>query len=123
MEKVIRIIIVIFLLFSCNKKENFNFVKFETIIYNDTIKKIELDRGILKLNNYYLGGSSQLIYKDTFPKWIKDFNSPEFSFSDYKFKPSISDIEPPYIIFKNQNDSILNVIKYKDSLKFKIQNF
>lgn len=123
MRKIIKIFCVLLLLSSCYKKSNFNFLKFETKIDNDTIKSIEFNRGIVQLDNYYLMDNCQFIYKDTFPNWIKDFSKPDFSFVDYKFIPSINDIEAPYVIFKHENDSILYLVKYKDTLKFRIIEF
>ena len=123
MEKIIKIFCVLLLLSSCYKQSNFNFVKFKTKIDNDTIKSIEFNRGVVKLDNYYLLTNCQFIYKDTFPNWIKDFSKPDFSFVDYKFIPRINDIEAPFVIFKHENDSILYLVKYKDTLKFKIIEF
>lgn len=123
MEKIIKIFFIVLLLNSCNKKNNFNFVKYETKIDNDIIKSIELNRGVIKLDSYYLNDNCQFIYKNTIPNWLKDLNKPDFSFVNYKFKPRISDIEIPYVIFKNENDSLFYIVKFGDTLKFKIIDF
>ena len=120
---IIGIFIFVISFESCYKKEDFNFIKFETVIQSETIKKIELDRGVIKLNRFYLKDNCEFIYKDTFPTWIKDLSKPDFSFNEYKFTPSIYDIEPTYVIFKKKNDSLFYIIKYKDTLKFKIIEF
>lgn len=126
MDKLIRtsvFLFFVFLFFSCNKKENINFVKFDTTINYDTIKNIESNRGVIRLNKYYLSDNCKFIYKDTFPTWIKNLSKPDFSFNNYKFEPKIYDIETPYILYKKKNDSLFYVIKYKDTLKFKIVEF
>jgi hypothetical protein len=79
LEKIFTIFCVLILLSSCYNKNDFNFVKFETKIDNDTIKSIEFDRSIVKLASYYLMDNCQFIYKDTFPNWIKDFSKPQLS--------------------------------------------
>ena len=72
--------------------------------------------------DYDVYSDCQLIYKKTFPSWIKDMGKPDFSVTEYKFEPKISDIEIPYVIFKKQNDEYFYVIKNTDTLKFKIKS-
>jgi hypothetical protein len=93
----------------------------------DTITKINIDRGILTMKSfrfreYNVYSWSELIYTDSFPKWIDDRHSPDFSFKEYKFVPQILDIYVPYVIFKRKGENYFYLIKNSDTLKFKIES-
>ncbi len=93
----------------------------------DTITKINVNRGILTMKSfrfreYNVHSWCELIYKDSFPKWIDDRHSPDFSIKKYKFVPQISDIYAPYVIFKQKDENFFYVIKNSDTLKFKIES-
>lgn len=119
-------LVFIFMLFSC-KNENQRFITSKTVANYDSIKRVKIDRGILIMENFNFTGDyvvysyCPLIYTDTFPSWITDKRKPEFSISEYKFKPKISDIEVPYVLFKNRNEDYFYIIKNKDTLKFRIE--
>lgn len=120
------IITLLLLSISCKKEDNSNFIEKRTFINFDTIKKIKLNRGTLnmksvKFREYDVYSWCSLIYKDTFPTWIKEQNKPDFSFNEYKFEPTISDIDVPYVIFKRKNENYFFIIKQKDTLQFKIE--
>lgn len=124
MKKAVSIFILS-LFFSCQKKENLNFVACHSLIKSDTIKETRMDRGIIKLTSwhnkhYYVYDWSDLEYNDSFPKWIKDHNKPDYSLKEYQFEPRISDIDVPYVLFKKEKDCYFYVVKYGDTLKFKI---
>lgn len=119
------IITLLLLSISCKKEVNLNFIEKSSFINSDTIKKIKLNRGTLTMKSirfreYNVHSWCSLIYKDTFPTWIKNQNKPDFSFNEYKFEPTISDIDVPYVIFKRKNENYFFIIKQKDTLKFKI---
>ena len=67
--------------------------------------------------------ASALIYDRTFPSWIQDHNKPDYSFNKYVFKPSISDIDVPYIMIKKKNKCYFDIVKNKDTLKFTIAEY
>ena len=120
------IITLLLLSISCKKENNSKFIKKNTSINFDTIEKLKLNRGTLTMKSgrfkeYDTYSWCSLIYKGTFPAWIKDQNKPDFSFNEYKFEPNISDIEIPYVIFKRKNENYFFIIKQKDTLKFKIE--
>lgn len=116
---------LIFILFSsCERHKNDDFIKIQDEINSAKITKFEMNRGDITLNNNYtLLSNSYLIYENNFPKWIKDHNNPEFKSDDYLFKPYISDIDVPYILFKKKNEDVFYVVKYGDTLKFKLGDF
>ena len=118
------IIFLTFLFTSCKKENDSNFIDKETTIDCDSITELNLNRGILtmkNLNNKYIVYSwCNLIYKDSFPKWIKDKGKPDYTSNKYQFKPCISDIEIPYLIFKRKNENFFSLVKNKDTLIFKI---
>jgi hypothetical protein len=108
---------------NCKKIEEKEFVNCNTTIINDSIYKININRGTLTLNNNYnFFGSYPLIFNEKFPTWIKDYDSPDYSFNKYIFEPDIYDIKPPYIIYKQQDSCFFYIIKNNDTLKFKITN-
>lgn len=115
---------LIVIILSCKREVNKDFINKAMKIETDTIRKIELNRGILKMmsfrNTIYMHSWCSLEYKYSFPSWIEDKHKPDFSFKNYVFKPCISDIELPYEIFKNDNENYFYIIKNKDTLKFKI---
>ena len=79
---------------------------------------------ILTLNKtHYLHGNSFLVYKDSFPKWIEDHGEPDFSFDEYIFEPSITDIDPPYVLYKFKDEKYFYVVKNNDTLKFELGDF
>jgi len=129
MKKIIRsfafILIIAFI--SC-KEESSKFITDKTIINFDSIKRVKIDRGILTMKNFNFRGDYDvysdclLIYNETFPSWIKDNGKPDFSVTEYKFEPKISDIEIPYVVFKKRNERYFYVIKNSDTLKFRIKS-
>ncbi|MBC7749529.1 MAG: hypothetical protein H7Z76_13310 [Methylotenera sp.] len=125
MEKLISFMLILLCFESCVHSNELNdFIEFKSEIKADTIKSISTNRGILTLNKeHYLHGNSILIYKDTFPKWIKDHGKPDFSFDEYAFKPFITDIDAPYVLYKFKNEKYFFVIKNNDTLKFRLDNF
>ena len=115
------------MLISCQKGNDLKFVEKKTVIDLDTITKIDENRGILTMKSfrfrkYNVYSWSELIYKDSFPKWIDDRHSPDFSFKEYKFVPQILDINVPYVIFKRKGENFFYLIKNSDTLKFKIES-
>jgi hypothetical protein len=123
MEKLMKLLILTLIIFSCDNKNNYNFIEYNSKINYDTINKIEFNRGTIKMNRYHLLTNCQLINENNAPKWIKDLSSPDFKCSKYIFKPSILDIKTPYVLFKKQKDSIFFIIKNNDTLQFKIVEF
>lgn len=113
-----------FSMLACKKTINEDFISKKMKIERDTIRVIELNRGILKLksfrNNIHLYSWCPLVYKNAFPSWIEDKDAPDFSFDKYVFKPYISDIDLPYEIYKKANENYFYIYKNKDTLKFKI---
>ena len=127
MYKIINCIltIVLFLLISCRKEDNSDFIECNTEILRDSIYKSSLNRGTLAFRgkiSYSLYGSCSLIYNDTFPDWIQDYSKPDYSFNEYVFRPKISDIDVPYLLFKKKNECYFYVVKNNDTLKFKLTN-
>ena len=126
MEKYLLIFFI--LLFTCCGKDNdFKFIDRKTVIDSDTITKIEENRGILTMKSfrfrkYNVYSWSELDYKDTFPKWIIDKHKPDISVGNYKFKPQITDIDLPYVIYKRKEENCFYLIKNSDTLKFKIES-
>ena len=119
--------LLIALSFSCQKESSYTMVDSKTVIDFDTVTKENLNRGILtlkssKLNEYNLNSDCELIYKDTFPSWIEDYHGPDYSTKKYHFRPQISDIQLPYIIYKRKDDNYIQIIKNSDTLKFKLLN-
>ena len=119
------IIILHLLVVSCNNYDDSHFIKKNTFIDFDTIKQLKMNRGVLTMRSlrfkrYEVYSWCKLIYKDSFPAWIKDNDKPDFSFEEYKFEPHITDIAIPYVLFKRKNENYFFVIKEKDTLKFKL---
>lgn len=115
-----------FLLAGCQKANEFKFVEKKTVIDFDMITKIHENRAILTMQSFRFREYNfyewcELIYTDSFPKWIKDKHRPDYSFKDYKFHPRITDIDVPYVIFKHKDEDYFNIIKNSDTLKFKIE--
>ena len=112
------------IVFACQKEGNEDFITKEMKIESDTIKKLELNRGILTMrsfrNRIHLYSWCPLEYNKTFPSWIEDKHEPDFSFKKYTFEPCISDLDLPYIIYKEANENYFYIVKNKDTLKFKI---
>jgi hypothetical protein len=110
---------------SClHNKELKGFVEIESEINTDTIKSVTINRGILTLNKKYtLFSNCFLIYNDSFPKWIQDHGEPDFSFDEYVFKPSITDIDAPYVLYKFKNEKYFYLIKNNDTLKFELGEY
>jgi hypothetical protein len=125
MEKIIKFYLILLCFQSClHNKELEGFVEFEGEIKADTIKSVTINRGILTLDKKHtLFSNCILIYNDSFPKWIKDHGKPDYSFDEYVFRPRITDIEAPYILYKHKNEDFFYVIKNGDTLKFKLGDF
>jgi hypothetical protein len=129
MKKIIRIFTLLLIVgfISC-REESSKFITDETIINFDSIKRVKIDRGIMTMKNFSFRGDYDvysdcpLIYDVAFPTWIKDMGKPDFSVTEYKFEPKISDIEAPYVVFKKRNEVYFYVIKNTDTLKFKIRS-
>ena len=106
-------IILIGLLTTFRDTEKLNFVEKSTSINFEKITKKNLERGILKLENlnktYYLYGWCELIKRDSIPVWIANMDD-----------TTIDDIDIPFVLFKNPNESFFHVIKNKDTLTFKV---
>jgi hypothetical protein len=116
---------IIFCFTSClHNKELKGFIEIENQIKPDTINSITINRGILTLDKKYtLLSNSFLIYQDSFPNWIKDHNNPDFKSKDYIFKPFITDIEPPYILYKYKKEKYFYIVKNNDTLRFELGKF
>ena len=100
------------------------FVEIEGEIKADTIKSVTINRGILTLDKKHtLFSNCVLIYNDSFPKWIQDHGEPDFSSDQYFFKPRITDIEAPYVLYKFKNEKYFYIIKNRDTLKFELGEF
>lgn len=119
--------LILFLLFvftSCNKTDQSHFITCKKAVPAQTVYKSYSDHDILTLRGdkeeYYTYASSELVYKDSFPSWIDDRHAPDFSSKEYKFEPILSDIFVPYVLFKKENDCHFYVVKYGDTLKFKV---
>lgn len=125
MEKLVSFILILLCLESCihnNKLEGF--IEFKSEIQTDTIKSISINRGILTLDKKHtLFSNCILIYKDSFPKWIEDHGKPDFSFDEYVFKPRITDIDAPYVLYKFKNEKYFYIIKKNDTLKFELGEY
>lgn len=125
MEKIIKCILILLCCVSCihNKKIE-GFIEIKDEIKKETITSVTINRGILSLNeNYRLFSNCSLVYKDSFPNWIQDHDKPDFSVNEYVFEPFITDIDAPYLLYKNKNEDFFYVIKNNDTLKFKLGNF
>jgi hypothetical protein len=118
------ILLLSLIVLACKKEKNEDFITKEMKIESDTIRKLELNRGILTLksfrNNIHLYSWCPLEYKNNFPSWIEDKHEPDFSLGKYIFEPCISDIDLPYEIYKKANENYFFIVKNKDTLKFKI---
>jgi len=125
MEKLIKFYLILLCFTSClHNKELKGFVEIESEINTDTIKSVTINRGILTLNKKYtLFSNCFLIYNDSFPKWIQDHGEPDFSFDEYVFKPSITDIDAPYVLYKFKNEKYFYLIKNNDTLKFELGEY
>ncbi|MBE9577419.1 hypothetical protein [Flavobacterium proteolyticum] len=127
MERLIKffILFLILLLTGCLHQEKIQgFIKVEDEITADTIESVTINRGILTLNKKYtLFSNCFLIYKDSFPKWIEDYGEPDIKSDDYFFEPFITDIKPPYVIYKFKNEKYFYIIKNNDTLKFELGDF
>ena len=109
------------LLISCNQKKD-KTINFNTEIKTDTIRSYSINRGIALLNNRNYIGFNSLIFDKEFPSWIKDRSGATYRPDNYVFHPSLSDIKIPYVLFKRKDEAYFNVIKYNDTLQFKIFN-
>ncbi len=118
------IVLLFVLLLVCKKEDNQDFINKGMTIESDTIRKLELNRGVLTMrsfrNKIHLLSWCPLQYKNTFPSWIKDKSEPDFPSKKYIFKPCISDIDLPYEIYKRKDENHFFIVKNKDTLKFKI---
>ena len=125
MRKKFVLIFILFCFQSCIHNSKLEgFIELKSEIKADTIKSTSINRGILTLNKeYYLHGNSILIYNDSFPKWIQDHGEPDFSSDQYFFKPRITDIEAPYVLYKNKNEKYFYIIKNNDTLKFELGEY
>jgi len=89
------------------------------------VNKIKGERGVLIMNNkFMLSSSCPLVYHKNFPSWIID-NDPDliYTTNEYVFKPAICDIPIPYKLIKKKNTDFFEIIKFKDTLTFKIIEF
>ncbi|MCU0384270.1 MAG: hypothetical protein MUF68_09425 [Cyclobacteriaceae bacterium] len=124
MEKVITILIFVFLISSCKTDNKQIEINKETELYGIEIYSESVNRGIVSFNDtYYLFSNSALVFNDTFPSWIKDRDKADFSFKKYKFEPTITDIDVPFRLLKYKNEDFFYVIKNSDTLKFRIGEF
>lgn len=122
MEKLSKYILIVLCFESCihNKKIE-GFIETRHEIPAETITSMTINREILTLNKKHsLFSNSFLIYKDSFPKWIQDKNRPDISLDEYIFKPFITDIDVPYVLYKNKGEEFFYIIKNKDTLKFEL---
>jgi hypothetical protein len=125
MEKLIFYFLILFCFESClhNKKLE-GFIEVESEIKSDTITSVTINRGILTLNKKHtLFSNCFLIYNDSFPKWIQDHGAPDYSFDEYIFKPRITDIETPYVLYKFKDEKYFYIIKNNDTLRFELGDF
>ena len=106
------------LLISFNQKKD-KTINFNTEIKTDTIRSYSINRGIVLLNNRYYIGYNSLNFDKEFPSWIKDRNCVSRP-DNFVFSPNLSDIKLPYVLFKRKDEAYFNVIKYNDTLQFKI---
>ena len=111
---------IIFLFFFMIWRDNKKYDKYTTINYilsvDLLVRKVRQKRGIIVLNDsLVMLFSNKLISQD--PGWIVPYLTNERPKGLYS--PSLVDVDPPYRILKHSNDSIVNIIKYKDTLSFK----
>jgi hypothetical protein len=118
------ILLLSIIVLACKKQNNEDFITKEMKIESDTIRKLELNRGILTMRSFrnyiHMYSWCPLVYKNSFPSWIEDKHEPDFSFDKYIFEPCISDIDLPYEIYKKANENYFFIVKNQDTLKFKI---
>lgn len=116
-ENLIKYFTVAFfiLLVSCKKKNNLNFIRNNTVIDSGFVRRVEENRGVLTMKNfsgdYYVFSWCPLMSTKSLPNWVRD-----------KEVQDISDIDPPYKIFKTKNENVFSIIKNGDTLKFKIED-
>jgi hypothetical protein len=125
MKYILTIFLISLTFQSCRHNNKLDgFVEVQSEIKSDTIKSVTINRGILTLDKKYtLFSNCFLIYKDSFPKWIEDHGAPDFSFDEYIFEPSITDIDPPYVLYKFKDEKYFYVVKNNDTLKFELGDF
>ncbi len=125
MKYILTIFLISLTFQSCFNNNKLNgFIEVQSEIKSKKIKTVTINRGILTLNKtHYLHGNSFLVYKDSFPKWIEDHGEPDFSFDEYIFEPSITDIDPPYVLYKFKDEKYFYVVKNNDTLKFELGDF
>lgn len=91
---------------------------------NLTIDKIVTRNGFILNNEYYYGGGVFLQKNNNTPKWLlKEFALDDgtvlFS-DDGEVLLDIWKIKTPFQIYKKTNSNILNLVKNKDTLQFRI---
>ncbi|QTE23342.1 hypothetical protein [Polaribacter cellanae] len=120
MIKKFKYIALIFMFLQCKKEEKGISITYEMYL-NIDVKHSLNKRGIVYLNDKYsLSSGCKLIYKDSFPKWIKEHGNPIYLSKSAKFYPAIRHISAPYHLLKKSNSLLFKIIKNNDTLKFKL---
>ncbi len=128
MKKKIRLLILLTLIISCNnkskKEEDFVFLNFKDSL-SINVLKIDTKRKTLFLNDsVVLNTTSALIYESHNPTWLfKKTKNKKLLDDKYVYRPTISEINPPYKLIKEENSNTYKVIKDTDTLYFIFSGF
>ncbi len=122
-KKKYLLIIFLFVCFSCTEDNRYKLIQLDSEI-EIFVKDTKNERGVLILNrSYIVSGACPLDYEIVYPDWIREDDSFFYRTKDYVFKPAICDIKPPYKLIKKKNTDFFEIIKFKDTLTFKIIEF
>lgn len=122
-KKKYLLIIFLFVCFSCTEDNRYKLIQLDSEI-EIFVKDTKNERGVLILNrSYIVSGACPLDYEIVYPDWIREDDSFFYRTRDYVFKPAICDIPIPYKLIKKKNTDFFEIIKFKDTLTFKIIEF
>lgn len=102
-----------------------NYNQINSIVELDiTVSQIESKNGFILNDKYYYGGGVFLQINNNVPKWISEEISIDDGTTifcdDGEMLLDIWKINTPFQIYKKTNSNILNLIKNKDTLQFRI---
>lgn len=120
--KMLIIVVAIFIFQSCNNKYSKSFKIEEKDSLSINVTKFDMDHGVIRLNRkHLLFSASHLVDNKSYPNWLKPKHKPLFVLpGGKKYTPSIGDVVPPYKLYKYKGDDFFYVVKYNDTLKFKL---
>ena len=129
MIKYLKSIFIVSLILTVNSCEFLDHTKKykqinSTVELDFTVNQIESKNGFILNNEYYYDGGVFLQKNNNFPSWIyKEISIDDGTIifcDDGEILLDIWKIKTPFQIYKKANSNVLNLIKNKDTLQFRI---